>query len=354
MPTLYVVEPGARIEKEHHRLLVTKEDEVLLRVPLVHVTQVVLVGNVGVTTPALHALLEVGAPLLLVRRSGGLLGRLLPPTPKNLPLRQAQYRCNDDPQFTFKLARAIVQGKLRNQRVLALRILRRHPAAERVALDALYAAEAQVAGAPDMAALLGVEGSGARAYFALYRQAFDAAWQFEKRTRRPPKDPINALLSLGYTMLGNVLLTALEAVGLDPYLGFLHTEKYGRPALALDLVEEFRAPFVDSLVMRLVNWRMLTPADFEEGETEGESAGDDEEAVDAQEAAPSKPARGVRLTERGLRLFLREFGDQLESEVQLASGERALSYRKHFEVQARQLARVIAGETSVYTPFAAR
>lgn len=349
MPTLYVVEPGARIEKEHHRLLVTKEDEVLLRVPLVHVTQVVLVGNVGVTTPALHALLEAGAPLLLVRRSGGLLGRLLPPTRKNLPLRQAQYRRNDDPQFTLKLARAIVQGKLRNQRVLALRILRRHPEAERAALDALYAAEAQAATAPDMAALLGVEGSGARAYFALYRQAFDAAWRFEKRTRRPPKDPLNALLSLGYTMLGNVLLTALETVGLDPYLGFFHTEKYGRPALALDLVEEFRAPFVDSLVMRLVNWRMLTPEDFEEGETEGES-----DVEDAEDDAPGEMVKGVRLTERGLRLFLREFGDRLESEVQLAPGERALSYRKHFEVQARQLARTVTGEATTYTPFAAR
>ena len=125
MPTLYVVEPGARIEKEYHRLLVTREDEVLLRVPLHRVTQVVLVGTVGVTTPALHALLRAQVPLLLVRRTGALVGRLTPAIPRNLPLRRAQYRRNDDASFCLEMTRAIVTGKLRNQRVLALRILRR-------------------------------------------------------------------------------------------------------------------------------------------------------------------------------------------------------------------------------------
>ena len=185
--------------------------------------------------------------------------------------------------------------------------------------------------APDLAALRGIEGRGARAYFALYRQAFDPAWGFDDRNRRPPRDPLNALLGLGYTLLSHALMTALEAVGLDPYLGFFHTEKYGRPALALDLVEEFRAPVVDSLVMGMISRRMLQPDDFE-----------------------TVAAGGVYLRERGLRLFLREFGDRLESAVQVEPGGRALSYRKHFEVQARQLAHVIAGEAPVYLPFAAR
>lgn len=331
MPTLYVVEPGARLEKEYHRLLVTKEDEVLLRVPLAQVSQVVLVGAIGVTTQALHALLEAEVPILLVRRTGELLGRLLPPTPRNLPLRQAQYRRNEDADFALALARAIVSGKLRNQRVLARRILRRRPEAERAALADLEAAEAAAPTAPDLAALRGIEGRGARAYFALYRQAFDPAWGFDDRNRRPPRDPLNALLGLGYTLLSHALMTALEAVGLDPYLGFFHTEKYGRPALALDLVEEFRAPVVDSLVMGMISRRMLQPDDFE-----------------------TVAAGGVYLRERGLRLFLREFGDRLESEVQVEPGGRALSYRKHFEVQARQLAHVIVDEAPVYLPFAAR
>ncbi len=331
MATLYVVEAGARIEKEYHRLLVTREDEVLLRVPLRRVTQVVLVGPVGVTTPALHALLRAEVPLLLVRRTGELVGRLLPPTPRNLPLRQAQYRRNEEADFSLEVARAIVAGKLRNQRVMALRVLRRRPGADRRTLETLYAAEEQVASAPDLDTLRGVEGSGARAYFALYRQAFAPEWKFTRRTRRPPRDPVNSLLSLGYTLLGHALMTALEAVGLDPYLGFFHAEKYGRPALALDLVEEFRAPFVDSLAMILINKRMLQPDDFREG-NDG----------------------GVYLQERGLRLFLREFGDRLESRVTPADVGRPLSYRKIFEVQARRMANVVLGKVDRYWPFRGR
>lgn len=141
MSTLYVTTPGARIEKEYRRLLVTKNDQVLFRVPLHRVTEVVLVGYVGATTPALLALLHAQIPVLLVRRTGALVGRLLPPTPKNLPRRRLQYQRHDDPDFALALSRAIVAGKLRNQRILALRVLRRHPAASRDSLAQLYAAE---------------------------------------------------------------------------------------------------------------------------------------------------------------------------------------------------------------------
>ncbi len=216
MPTLYVTEPGARIEKEYHRLLVTKDDEVLLRVPLAQVSQVVLVGPVGLTTPAMLALLGGGVPVLLVRRTGELIGRLLPGMARNLPLRQAQYRRNDEPAFALGVARAIVLAKLHNQRVVALRVLRRRPEAERGPLETLQAAEKQAQTADDLASLLGVEGAGARAYFDLYAQAFADEWGYDRRTRRPPKDPINALMSLGYTLLGNALIllgSALWAVG---------------------------------------------------------------------------------------------------------------------------------------------
>lgn len=331
MPTLYVVETGARIEKEYHRLLVTKEDEVLFRVPLRRVSDVVLVGRVGMTTPAMYALLGADVPVLLVRRTGRLVGRLLPETPRNLPLRQAQYRRNEEADFALEVARSIVVGKLRNQRVMALRVLRRRSGADRSALKMLRAAEEQAKAAPDMPSLLGAEGAGARAYFTVYRQAFDSEWEFNKRTRRPPKDPVNALLSLGYTMLGHALMAALEVVGLDPYLGFFHAEKYGRPALALDLAEEFRAPFVDSLVMSLVNRRMLKEDDFRR---------------DAKD--------GVYLKESGLQIFFREFGDRLESPVKVESAGRALSYRKVFEVQARRMAKAVLDQLSGYRPFRAR
>jgi CRISPR-associated protein Cas1 len=333
MATLYVIEPGARLEKEYQRLLVTLEDQVLLRVPLQHVSQVVLVGNVGVTTPALHALLQAQTPLILVGRGGKLLGRLLPATAANLPLRQAQYRCNQDVNFQLSLARRIVAGKIRNQRVLASRLDRRRPRLQaQAALEQMGALMLAAQQAESLESLLGVEGQAARLYFGALRGAFNPQWQFDRRTRRPPKDPVNALLSLGYTFLGHALQAALEVVGLDPYLGFFHAEKYGRPALALDLVEEFRAPLVDSLTLTLVNHKILTPDDFELEPQSG----------------------GYFLKHAALRLFLEHFSRRLEAQVLVRTIGRELTYRKLFEVQARKLAAVVKGESEAYTPFRAR
>ena len=332
MPTLYVTEPGSHLAKEYHRLLVIKEDEVLMRVPIQRVTQVILVGRVGVTTPALHALLEQETPLLLVQRSGKLVGRLLPPTPANLPLRQEQYRRNDDKPFCLALARSIVAAKIQNQRTLALRLARRHHDIDAAGLDSLPEAIWQAQNSDNLELLLGIEGQAARRYFHVYRQAFAPHWRFHKRTRRPPKDPVNALLSLGYTFLTQAMISSLEAVGLDPYLGFFHTEKYGRPALALDLVEEFRAPIVDSLTLSLLNHRLIKERDFR------------------QEPDQS----GVFLTNRGFRIFLRKYSQKLESTFKSRELGRAITYRKLFEVQARKLARIVQGKDERYRPFRLR
>ncbi len=355
MSTLYVVEPDARLEKEADRLLVTRGEEVLFRARLREVTGVVLVGRAGVTTPALHALLAGGVPLLLVGRNGRLLGRLLPPTPLNLPARRAQYGRDGDADFALRLARAIVGGKLRNQRVLARRLARREardegressseelpqspnlnppsPIARPPSPFAtLQAAIGRAARAADLPALRGIEGAAAAAYFRAYRAAFDPAWGFIDRNRRPPRDPVNALLSLGYSWLTQAMMTALETVGLDPYLGYYHSERYGRPALALDLVEEFRAPVVDSLTLTLINRRLLRPGDFE----------------------PLDPTEGVLLTTRGLRVYARQFGQKLESTVTSRAVGRPLSYRKLFEVQARALARAVSDDAP-YVSFRAR
>lgn len=332
MPTLYVIEPGARLEKDYRRLLVTRQDEVLLRVPIERISRVVLVGRVGATTAALHALLAAGIPLLLVNRSGKLLGQLSPPMPANLPLRRDQYRRDADESFCHDLARAIVAGKLRNQRTYARRLARRDKAIAVPCLADLDAAVDRVAAAPDLATLRGIEGQAARCFFAVYRRAFAEAWGFKKRTRRPPRDPVNALLSLGYTLLTQNLMTALETVGLDPYLGYFHIETYGRPALALDLAEEFRTPVVDSLTLSLLNHSILRPDDFE----------------------PDAESGGISLSDRGLRVYLDQFSKKLESELYVRELGRRISYRKLFEVQARRLVRLIKGEESSYRPFCAR
>ncbi len=341
MATLYVTEVGARVEREYQRLLVTsKDDEVLIEVPLGRVSEVVLVGWVGVTTPALLALLDAGIGVSFITRTGSLRGRLAPPQAKNLALRHKQYERARDPVFCLQVSQAIVGGKLRNCRTVARRIERsgrdeQQEEALRLQsvsnLERLTQSIKQAARAPDLATLRGNEGIGSKAYFAMLKTALRQEMTFEKRTRRPPGDPVNALLSLGYTLLTQNLMTAAEIVGLDSYDGFFHADKYGRPSLALDLVEEWRPLVVDSIVQTLVNKRMLDAEDFEPGEQ-----------------------GGVHLTQRGLRVFFRQYSARLATCVFHPTAERAISYQKCFELQARALAKVIQGQAPAYLPFLAK
>lgn len=351
MATLYVTEPGSRVEKDHGRLLVTKDDKVLLAAPLAHVTEVVLMGGTGLTTPAMLALLEAGVSVSLISAQGKLRGRLIAAEARNLPLRHKQYAASGNEKFCREISRAIVLGKLKNCRTLARRLVRSrmavdaepqtadgspptadsgHPTAE--ALIARLTDSIQKARlARDVAELRGLEGNAAKAYFALLRAALRPELSFEKRTRRPPRDAANALLSLAYSLLTNAVFTACEVAGLDPYDGFFHADKYGRPALALDLVEEFRPIVADSVVLTVVNNRMLGPEDFETGED-----------------------GGVYLARRGRRIFLQQFSRRLNTEVIHPDAGRALSYQKVFEVQARRLRKCIETGEPNYQPFLAR
>jgi CRISPR-associated protein Cas1 len=407
---------GARLEKEYQKLLVSKDGEVLLAVPLAQVSAVVLIGNIGVTTPALNFLLEQGVELTLLNSAGKLRGRLVGAHARNLALRQAQYTRAADAAFCLALSRAVVQGKLQNYQTLCLRLARAREAdAMRHAADALGKHIGLATEAADLAALRGVEGSGSKIYFSVLRDALrrgavatnpeetapqrsdgrdvapqrsdgrdiaaqrlydyanaaaptataqqgaaEAADQpskqpanqatqrpadqatrrlsdqappmgFEKRARRPSPDPINAMLSLGYTLLTENLYAALTIVGLDPHNGFFHADAYGRPALALDLVEEFRGIVADSVVLTLVNKRMVDEHDFE----------------------PSEDG-GVRLKDHALRRFLRQYHQRLQTEVIHPLVGRRLTYQKCFEVQARLLRKVIEGSAAEYLPFRTR
>ncbi|GAB4574746.1 MAG: CRISPR-associated endonuclease Cas1 [Anaerolineae bacterium] len=330
MATLYITEQGARLERHYQTLEVTKHDERLMRVPLRRVTSVVLVGNVGVTTPTMHTLLANGVSLALVSRQGRLIGWLRSAKHPNLALRHRQYARATDPAFCLEIARQIVYGKLRNSLALARRLVRAHNI-DPAALPRLESGIADTLAAPDLDTLRGIEGSLAKVYFAVLRAALPSEMTFSRRTRRPPTDPVNALLSFGYTLLTANLFTAAEIVGLDPYDGFFHADKYGRPALALDLVEEFRPIIVDSVILTLVNNRRLKPGDFYRRE-----------------------GRGVWLSRRGLRRFLRAYSERLHTTIFHPDADRALSYQKVFELQARRLRKVVEGEKPVYEPFLVR
>jgi CRISPR-associated protein Cas1 len=327
MATLYVLEIGARLEKEYRHLAVYKDDELLQRVPLVQLSEVVLVGSVGATTPALIALLEAGVTLSIIRPTGRLLGRLTPPSFRNIPLRHRQYACATDPDFCLHVSKAIVSGKLRNQRTLMRRLSRARPHVQGDAAGTITSLLKQVKQATDLNSLRGMEGRAARVYFDTLRQALPAGWESRRRSRRPPEDPFNALLGLGYTLLGQSMMTALEVAGLDPYDGFFHADKYGRPALALDLMEEFRSPIVDSLVLLVINKRILKPEDFQ------------------------KDQEGVFLKPHALRRFLVQYTARLQTEVIHPLIGRRLTYQKCFEVQARLLRKAIEEEGVPYRPF---
>jgi CRISP-associated protein Cas1 len=268
MPPVYVTTQGTRIRIDNRRLAVELEGETLLQAPLGQVSQLVLFGNIGLTTPAIDALLAQGAEVIFLTQRGDYRGRLVGTVTPHVPLRRAQYGRLGEPAFVLGMAQGFVGAKLEHQRALLQRHNRERndPVVEesiaRVSLGAEGVLRKTV-----LSALNGLEGAATAAYFQGYRRLLGPDWRFERRARRPPPDPINVLLSFGYTLLAQGCAGAVEAVGLDPYAGFLHEVVYNRPALALDLMEEFR-PVVDGVVLWCCNGNQLTPADFTPGPVE--------------------------------------------------------------------------------------
>lgn len=269
--TLYVTQPEARLRLDNATLRVEVEQETRLRVPLHHLQAIVCFGHVGVSGPLMHRLADEGVALVLHDGQGRFKARLEGATTGNVLLRQAQHRSAQDPAFTLALARRIVAGKLKNQRHVLLRGARetRHgddaATLGRAAQD-LAASIRALPGAATLDAARGVEGEAARTYFeaftCLLRADLRGDFAMNGRSRRPPRDRINALLSFLYAMWMNDARSACESAGLDPQIGFLHAVRPGRAALALDLMEEFR-PLADRLALSLVNRGQITAEDFD-------------------------------------------------------------------------------------------
>ncbi|MCX7855848.1 MAG: CRISPR-associated endonuclease Cas1 [Anaerolineae bacterium] len=345
MPPLYVSTQGARLACRVRRLVVEKDDQVITTVPAAHVSQVVLLGNVSLTPPALTYLLGQGIEVVFLTVDGRYKGRLVGPERGNGLLRLRQYERVRDPDWALGVARAVVSAKLHNLRTLLRRYARRADAPEKeegttdvpsllsAAADQLSDLIPQAERARTLNSLNGVEGRGSAVYFSVFRHLIAVpGWRFEKRARRPPPDPVNALLSFGYTLLTHHMEWAVWTVGLDPYLGFLHQAEYNRPSLALDLMEPFRPILVDSLVLRCLNNEILKPDHFEEN--------------------PEGPYP-VRLGDEGRSRFIREWEGRLNLELtHPVTGER-MDYRRCLEVEVRRLAQAIqTGEP--FRPFQVR
>ena len=297
MPTLYVTEPRSVVRRSVGSVVVTLNEDPdgpgplperqrrLLEVEPHRLELIALVGRVHITADALQLCLEQGIAVAWLQANGNFMGRLVPELSRTADLRLAQFRMADDEPQALALAQTFVAAKLHNAVGLltALRSNRRSQPALGRAIGELRAMADTVSQATSREVLLGYEGDAARRYFAGLRLGFTGAIGFAGRARRPPPDPANALLSFGYVLLANVLASLLEACGFDPYLGFMHTVRSGRPSLALDLLEELRHPVVDRFVLRVCNRGQLRPEHFE---------------TDAERG-------GVRLTRAGMRIFFR-------------------------------------------------
>ena len=264
MAILYVTEQGAALMKRGNRLVVEKMGRPIRWVHSFRLEQVVLMGSVSLSPGTVAFLLEEGIDTVFLTIYGRYRGRLISQFGKNIDLRRLQFQRLEDPAFRLASARSCVAGKLANCRTL-LRRYNQELQREEITktLHALRRLHRQLGDCPSVESVMGVEGAGAAAYFGCWRHLFrtDEA-TFTGRNRRPPRDPVNVLLSLGYTLLANAVHTQVNVAGLDPYAGCLHSVEYGRPSLVLDLMEEFRPVLVDGLTLSLFNKRIIRSTDF--------------------------------------------------------------------------------------------
>jgi len=374
MSTLYITEQHALVKKDGDTLIVQiPEDKCkdakppadgentqasseiehgkkmrIVRIPLIKVDQVVVFGDATITSPVLHALLENHVEVCFLSYYGNFLGRLSPQFSKNSLIRIEQHRAHDDPQRALTLAKQFVGGKLSNFRTLLMRANRKLEIAEidqavgamKTIIEKVERFERAPVEAPEppptnpavavVNDLLGWEGMGSAHYFGVFGKLLKQDWGFQGRTKRPPTDPVNALLSYGYTILMHKVSSAIGVVGLDPYIGYLHSSQYGKPALALDLMEEFRSTIVDSVVITLINTAALKREDFVE------------------------EAGTYRMNDAARRTFLEKFEERMNTPIEHPTFGYKATYQKCLELQTRLLAKSLTGEIPAYPPFVTR
>lgn len=375
MAILYLTEQQAWVGREGECLAVhlpsTEENEKGVRkrehkklIPLFKIEEVMVLGDITLTTSALASLLDAHILITYLSKHGRYLGSLSPALTKNSLLRLAQHAKHSSVSCRHTLARQFVIGKLRNMRSILMRYQRSHSdleiahqiehlkhcilAVERMTdlenehIDhAEIDPESEASEQHDVSSnsrmhglgpLLGNEGTGSAAYFHVFGQLIRCNWShgFQKRVRRPPTDPVNAMLSYGYVLLTSQVASILASVGFDPYIGYLHSSRYGKPALALDLLEEFRPVIVDSVVLNHLNNRQVELKDFRQ------------------------ELNCFLMTDLTKRLFLQKFEERMQETILHPIFGYKVSYRRCIELQARLLGKYLLGEIEAYTPFAVR
>ncbi len=334
--TLFVTTQGAYLNKEGESVVVSVEREVKLRIPIHTLGGVVCFGNVACSPFLLGHCAEHGVSVSMLSEHGRFLARVHGPVSGNVMLRREQYRRADNEEATLVLARTVVLAKIANARTVLQRALRDHgdkPAVEALAPSVVRLERmlSEIMACDSLDRLRGKEGDAGREYFGVFDHLITAqkdAFFLRERNRRPPLDNMNALLSFTYTLLAHDCVGALEAVGLDPQVGFLHRDRSGRPSLALDLMEEFRPYFADRLVLSLVNLKQLQARDFKKTES-----------------------GAVEMSDDGRKTLLVAYQKRKQEEVKHPFLNETMPIGMLFYAQALLLARHLRGDIDGYPPF---
>ncbi len=345
--TLYIQTQGAMVQKKGDAVVVkTSDGNIIEEIPLIHIQQIVIFGHVQVSTQAMDALFSADIPICYLSTHGRFKGTATGIPSKNSILRMAQYRHAHNIERCLSVAKAIVHTNIHNKRVMLMRVSREQKDAESnsvIPQETSNVAENlkrlfdKVKNAQNLESLLGLEGLASKEYFSVFQSMIKPddrglfTFNFDSRNRRPPLDPANALLSLAYTLLAKDCFSACLTVGFDPFIGFYHQSKYGRPALALDLMEEFRPIIGDSIVLTLINNKMISTEDF-----------------------IKMPGGGCYLNEKGRRKFFEAYENRKNTLITHPVFNYKVSYSRVIEMQARFLARVVTGEIPEYVGFKVR
>lgn len=334
--TLFVTTQGAYLAKEGETIVVKIEKEVRLRLPVHTIGGIVCFGNVGCSPFLMGFCAENGVGISFLTERGRFLARVQGPVSGNVLLRREQYRQADDPQRSADMARAVLTGKIANSRTVLQRALRDH--ADKLAADQVEFAVKRLNNYLEqlnqhrpLDVLRGCEGDAAHIYFSVFDHLIVAQkddFSFQERNRRPPLDNVNALLSFIYTLLVHDIRSALEAVGLDPAVGFLHRDRPGRPSLALDMMEEFRPFLADRLTLSLINMRQVQGKGFDKSDS-----------------------GSVLMTDDTRKTVLVAYQERKQEEIVHPFLDEKVNIGILFHVQALLLARYLRGDLDGYPPF---
>ena len=332
--TLYVTTEGAYLAKDGPAVAVRIEKKVRLRLPLLNLDGIVCFGRVAASPSLLAACAEAGVSVSFLSVYGKLQARVLGFTPGNVLLRRQQYRMSDSPDDSLRIAKSIVLGKIANCRTVLMRSARDTNEDSRrenlrIASDLLKRSLRRAEITDSLDSLRGVEGEAATTYFGAFNEMLigDPALKINGRTRRPPLDFVNAMLSFMYVMLSHDIRSACESVGLDSQVGFLHRDRPGRPSLALDLMEEFRPVLVDRFVITLINRRQITTSDFE-----------------------AQPSGGIVMKEAARKLLLKGWQERKQESMLHEFVGETVTVGLFVHLQAKLLARHIRGDLDAYPP----